>query len=349
MNLLIVDDSIVYRSAIRKAAQEIQGIGKIDVASNGKVGLEYVRSKNIHVITLDMEMPIMDGLEFIQEVRKINREVIIIVFASENINDVNKALKALELGANDFISKNTQAKSAEESVQIIRVELEARLNAFENQSKPRIQEKANSIINPTPSTNKKIDGLHPHALFFGSSTGGPDLWRKIFTKLGSFQPKCPIFLVQHMPPLFTKQFAGALNQMVSFDVVEAKEGDHVKAGTFYIAPGDYHMTLIKKEGKTIISLNQNEKVCYVRPAFNCLLDSAIAIYGINFITFVLTGMGEDGLDSIRILKQRGVPIIIQDQETSSVWGMPGAIAKEGLQDKIVSAEEVPILIKRFSS
>lgn len=353
MKLLIVDDSIVYRSAIRKAAEGLSGISSIEVASNGKVALDFVKAKKIDFITLDLEMPIMDGLDFLKEVRKINRDIIIVVFASESLGEVNKAIVALEMGANDFIPKKSDAKDIEESVYLIKNELAKRVEAFgkintsESASNSIAKRKDFRAQTQNADRLELLKNFHPHAICFGSSTGGPDLWRRIFKDLSDFKLSKPCFLVQHMPPLFTKQFASMLNNLVPFEVREAIDGEEVRSGVFYIAPGDYHMRLQKKSGKTMISLDQEEKNCFVRPAVNCLLDSAYQIYGNHFLTVILTGMGDDGLSAVRKLYSNMVPIFIQDKESSSVWGMPGAIAEEGLYDQMIKDTEIASFIRRF--
>lgn len=349
MNILVVDDSVVFRSAIKKALETVESITKIQVASNGKIALDFLSSGDFDLITLDMEMPVMDGIQTIEEIRKINKSVPIVIFASPTLNQAEKTLKALSLGANDFVTKIEGANDINESIDMIKKELLPRLKAFHGKSRIEVPKKKTTLEGDQLIQKIMNKRLMVHAIFLGSSTGGPDLWRSIFTELKDTNIRPPMFLVQHMPPVFTKQFARMLDGLVPFSVKEAEDGELVKHETCYIAPGDFHMTL-KRVGKDVaISLNQKPKVCYVRPAVDCLFETAMSCYGTSIAAFVLTGMGEDGLNSCRLLKKSGVPIIIQDEESSSVWGMPGAIASENLQDATVPGIQVADLLKGLGS
>lgn len=353
MNVLVVDDSIVYRTAIKTALDQLGTISKIQTCSNGQIAVDFLKVEHYDFITLDMEMPVLDGLETIKKIREFNKDVPIIVFASPTANQAVKTMKALEYGANDFVNKVEGVGDIQDSIKMIKDELLPRIDAF----KDIFKNLATVSVHQEPAeirtiksnldliSNIELGKVPAHGIFLGSSTGGPDLWRKIFLRMENVNIRTPMFLVQHMPPVFTDHFAKMLDNLVPFHVKEAEHGEMVKPATCYVAPGDYHMTLKRVDTGVQVCLDQNPKVCYVRPAADCLFDTAIEAYGKQIVAIVLTGMGEDGLSSCRKLKASGVPIIIQDEESSVVWGMPGAIAKEELQDAEVPGLKVSDILK----
>ena len=225
MKILVVDDSIVYRSSISKALNSLEFVTSVQVASNGEIALDFLRSQKFDAVTLDMEMPKMDGLTTLEEIRKTHASLPVIMLASPVANQAEKTLSALEKGAQDFVEKVQSAQGVEQSVEQIKNEIGPLLKAYVE--KP---------VTPTVEKEKKRrndDGLLPaifekkydaSALIIGSSTGGPDLWRQVFIELGtSASLRMPVFLVQHMPPVFTQKFAQMLDKLVGFSVVEAQD------------------------------------------------------------------------------------------------------------------------------
>jgi two-component system chemotaxis response regulator CheB len=176
-----------------------------------------------------------------------------------------------------------------------------------------------------------------------SSTGGPEALRKIFSNLKGYRGP-PILIVQHMPPIFTKQLAQLLAEHSGWTVKEAEEGELMQSNTAYLAPGDFHMVLRQRLGKYYLALSSADKVKSVRPSADVLFKSIAEFYRSQVWAFVLTGMGEDGLDGVRELKKHRARIFIQDQNSSIVWGMPGAIAKENLQNRVLDLNEIASLI-----
>lgn len=356
MKVLIVDDSIVFRSAIKAALAEDSTIEQLDVAANGKIAIDKLKQNNYDAITLDLEMPIMDGTEAIKEIRKFNKNVAIIIFSAQNLNAANKTLKALELGADDFVQKLQESGDVSENLQNIKDQLIPKFNALVNRRKLRnnpIQSISASTKPNVQQVQSNVDKVDVHnfksdLLVIGSSTGGPDLLMKIFKELPRLD--VPVLLVQHMPPLFTTQLASALNRESGLIVKEAEQGDVVEAGHCYIAPGDYHMRVIKQEnGKLVITLDQEPKVCYVRPAVDCLFESVSNVYDGKVGAFVLTGMGSDGADGCEYLKKKNTAVVIQDEESAVVWGMPGAVHSKGCHDYMTNPSEIIQLINSMGT
>ena len=185
--------------------------------------------------------------------------------------------------------------------------------------------------------------MNPSLILIGSSTGGPEALSKLFSKL-SPSVKVPILIIQHMPPIFTTQLANMLDRISPVSVLEASDGDILRAGHCYIAPGDFHMTISEKDRVKKISLNQDPKVCYVRPAVDVTFKSAAQEIKGQILSIVLTGMGEDGADGVKSLKDKNCKVIIQDKSSCVVWGMPAAIAERELHDDIASIDQIAQLI-----
>ncbi len=356
MKVLIVDDSVVFRMAIKQALGEIEGIQIVDALSNGQLAVDFLKKGNeVDLITLDMEMPILDGMATIKEIRAFNKDVPIIVFSGLTTKGAEKTIDALSSGANDFVTKEESggANSIDKSLDMIRHSLLPKIEAFKVRRKRPL---------PTPAKEESVetssasDGGQPEKLIsmakkprmivMASSTGGPDALSKVFRKLEKHASNVPILLVQHMPPVFTEKLAEMLtNISPGYAVKEGKPGDRLEPGVCYIAPGDYHMVL---KPDLTIDLNQKEKVCYVRPAANCLFESVAENFKEQVASFVLTGMGDDGAEGVKKLSERGSYNFFQDENSCTVFGMPGAVKKTGVAQE-VKLEGVSELINSINA
>lgn len=350
MKVLVVDDSVVFRSAIKTALLDSDLVSDVEIAANGKIAIDKLKSKKFDSVTLDLEMPVMDGIETIKNIREFDKDIPIIIFSAQNITAANKTLEALQMGADDFVSKLTTAMNIDENLKMIREELIPRFRALiERTSRRRggsVGQARPVISEPKVFTDEvkvNIEDIHnfrPDIICIASSTGGPDMLIKVFSGLKEL--KVPVVIVQHMPPIFTTQLAKTLNSLSPNTVVEAKIGDRLKPGHVYLAPGDYHMTVkkAKESGEYIISLDQTEKVCFVRPAADVLFKSVVDHFEGKIAGFVFTGMGNDGAEGARRIKSRGGKILIQDEESCVVWGMPRAVFENKSYDGIFSPEEL---------
>lgn len=355
MKVLVVDDSVVFRTAIKTSLAGSSEVTEVKAASNGKIAIDMLKQENFDAMTLDLEMPVMDGVETIKEIRKFDNNLPIIIFSAQNLNSANKTLKALEMGANDFVQKIESGGDLNESLKMIQSELVPKFKVFIERIKLRHRreivkqsvEVAPAPLPVGPKTRYKEDPK-PSLICIGSSTGGPETLKKIFKELKS-GINTPMLLVQHMPPVFTTQLAKALNDISSVTVSEAKDGDVLKPGHCYLAPGDYHMELIDNEGQYTIRLNQNEKVCYVRPAVDVTLKSVSENFKSRVATFILTGMGNDGADGCCELKKLSKgPVIIQEEESCVVFGMPKAIFDLGIYDDMVDINGLANVINELT-
>jgi two-component system chemotaxis response regulator CheB len=338
MKALVVDDSVVFRMAISQALEESDQITKVHSVGNGQAGIDYLKANpDTDLITLDLEMPIMDGITAIKEIRKFNRDVFILVFSSFSSKGAEKTVLALSFGANDFVTKQDLggAASIENSLKMIRESLIPKVKSFLGK---KSGESVASSVNVRAIVKDMT--IKPKLIVIGSSTGGPEALNKLFSMVNE-KPSVPLLLVQHMPPFFTEKLAGHLTNTSSvLEFKEGENGDQLEVGKCLIAPGDFHM--IYENGK--IKINQSEKVCFVRPSLDVLLDSLAENYDDKILSLVLTGMGNDGAEANKKLNLRGDYIFVQNEQSSVIWGMPGAVKENIPTVECLSLEELATMI-----
>jgi len=327
---LLVDDSSFFIKTtedILKKHPDIQIIGE---ANNGIEALKIFKQEKPDVILMDLEMPEMNGVEATHKILK-EHFVPIIIFSSETANDMRDVKTALELGAIDFIAKPAKGTSMRSISQLL-------VQKIRDANK---EQKNKNLKNIDPSD--KI-------ILIGTSTGGPQTLTELIPNIPS-DISAGILIVQHMPPVFTKTLAERLDSISQISVREAKEGDEIKPGLALIAPGDYHMELKEKkindETKIIVTLNQNDRIHGVRPAVDVTFSSAVNIYGSNTVAVILTGMGQDGANSMGLIKAKGGYTIAQDENTSIIFGMPQAAIKLGVIEKILPLDLIPAHIVKM--
>lgn len=350
MKVMVVDDSIVYRSAISQALEVVPDIDVVKTVSNGKLAIDFLKHhSDIELITLDMEMPVLDGMETIKAIRKFNTDVTIIVFSAFTTRGAEKTIDALSFGADDFVTKIEGTGSIEGSIKMIQAELIPRIEALRSRkfSRSDIEKQIyKSTTNGSENLEKIVENMEvkPKLICIGCSTGGPEALSSIFRDVTE-RISVPILLVQHMPPLFTEKLAEMLSKLSPVDVREAKYGDKLMPGVCYIAPGDYHMEINTNEE---IILNQNEKVCFVRPSVDVLFNSVARNYNKQVMSIVLTGMGDDGAAGSLELKNSRAYQFIQDENSSIVWGMPGAVERIGVDPTIIELDKFGKLLNLIS-
>ncbi len=338
IRVLVVDDSPVYRKIITNALNRDPQIEVIGTAENGKIAIDLIKRLNPDVITLDLEMPEMDGLETLDRLKRSNSNVSVIVFSSHSYAGAKMTFDALEKGAFDFVPKPSNGSFSENLNKIFSLLVPKIKVCYLNKSSVSLKKatkRDKPDIKPLSLPIKRRD-----AVAIGVSTGGPSALKEIFSKL-SLQISVPIFVVQHMPPLFTSQFAKRLDSLSPLKVKEAENAEQVKGGVIYLAPGDYHMELNNEDGKIRIRLHKGPPENNCRPSVDVLFRSVARVYNGKTLAVILTGMGSDGLKGARLLKEKGAYIIAQDKATSVVWGMPKAIVDAGLADKILPLSQVP--------
>lgn len=338
MRILIVDDSVVMRSQIKSSLDGIDNIEVVATANNGKIALQKLEQSSVDLVVLDMEMPELNGLETIKAIKLAKFKVRILVFSAYTKSGSELTLDALAAGADDFITKPSGPDmSLENATQKIREQLLPKILQFSSAIS-----KAEKPTNHLQKTNhsavifpkKTLSTFLPSAIVIGSSTGGPPALEKVLAHL--VKPlRVPIFITQHMPPVFTQSFAKRLEHVTGISCDEAKHDEIVETNKIYIAPGDYHMKVVKTtDGLIKIQLDQGPQRNSVRPAVDHLFESAALVYGARTMGIVLTGMGEDGLVGAKAIKDANGGILIQDQASCVVFGMPGAIYNARYFDEV---------------
>ncbi|HEX4340478.1 MAG TPA: chemotaxis response regulator protein-glutamate methylesterase [Polyangiaceae bacterium] len=347
IRVLVVDDSVVARRLLVNALSGDPDCEVVGAVANGRLALSRIPQVNPDVVTLDVEMPELDGLQTLAEIRKTRPKLPVIMFSALTERAADATLRALALGANDYVTKPSAA-NAEASMQQVREQLLPKVRAF-GRAPVVISKRAPSPEPPRSSPAKSSVPPRVDLIAIGCSTGGPNALAAFFADLPA-NLGVPIVIVQHMPPVFTRLLAERLTSQTSHVVVEAKGGEALEPGRVFIAPGDHHL-IVAKEGSTRrLALNREPPENSCRPAVDVLFRSVAGAYGPNVLALVMTGMGQDGLVGCRKIREAGGQVVVQDEATSVVWGMPGFVAQAGLADVIVPLNALaPELARRVTN
>ncbi len=342
VKVLIVDDSAFMRNALASMLSSDADITIVGMARDGLEAIEKVQTLKPDIVTMDVEMPKMDGITALRHIMEKN-PVPVIMVSSLTTDGAKATLDALESGALDFIPKNLSDLSINivklkeiliDKVKHLAKRGVARISVRQTTSSDIARSQIAAM--PVRTTGERKIGI----VSIGTSTGGPRALQEIITKLPKEFP-VPIVIAQHMPSNFTKPFADRLNQLSQLSVQEAQEGDTLKAGIVLIAPGRGHMRLKRVRGiETIVTITENEKEFIYRPSVDALMLSVAELYPGRALGVILTGMGHDGEAGVREMKKKGSRIIAQNEETCVVYGMPRAVVEAGLADKILPIDEI---------
>ncbi len=343
LKVLIIDDSVVYRTQIRAALQLIPWVEVVGAASNGSLGLQRLSQTQPDLLILDLEMPELDGLQTLKRLGAEKSGCKVLVFSSLSERGARITMDALKEGASDFITKPSGAddfsgRSSVSPTEKIKSLLLPKITALFPQylgvhHKPAPREES--------ARYPKIlwDLLKPDILVIGSSTGGPTVLERIFAEMPS-PIRCPIVIAQHMPPIFTATFAERLSKVSGLSASEAKNGEQLQNNWIYVVPGDYHLRLHGTAERAVIALDQGPQINSVRPAVDPLFMTAAQIFKQKCLGFVLTGMGSDGRAGAEAIKEAGGAVVIQSEESCVVFGMPGAVHAAGAYDRIANPREL---------
>ena len=336
--VLIVDDSAFMRSIISDLLVNHPQIGAIETAINGRDALRKINEFQPDVVTLDIEMPIMNGIDTLQEIMKV-RKIPVIMCSTLTSDGAEITIKALELGAFDFIEKPQSVLG--EEVEVLKQNLLNKILAAAQGKKFTPVERKIPEIKPVLPTVKESMTTNK-LVVIGTSTGGPQALHQVIPYLPRDIP-ASILIVQHMPEKFTEMFAQRLDKASKITIREAKEGDMLEKGLALLAPGNFHMELRDKD---TVTLNQKPQVCGVRPAVDITLASAAEIYRNNLICVILTGMGHDGTNGSSKVRNNGGYCIAEDESTCVVYGMPKNIVENGNANEVVPLHKVADSIVR---
>lgn len=361
IRLMVVDDSAIIRELFQRAVKEQPDIEIVATASNGQLAIDRLKTIPADVITLDVEMPLMDGITALPELHKVSPSTRIIMVSTLTQRNAAISLKAMELGASDYLAK--PSSQTESEVKEFFAEFLAKVRALAPRKRKLLLDGAE--LNPIPPAAATATAVIPvskspnlvipvttypklpvKALAIGSSTGGPQALATVFKGLASKFPNVPVFITQHMPPTFTTILAGHLRELCGRPCAEGVEGEEVKAGSVYIAPGNYHMQPEKIDGKVVIKLNQNPQVNFCRPAVDPMLHSLTQIYGTGLLSVILTGMGSDGAEGCKEVHAAAGTVVAQNEATCVVWGMPRAVTEANICNAVLPLEEIAAYIQK---
>lgn len=345
LRVLVVDDTAIYRKIISDVLRTIPGVEVVGTAVNGRIALDKMAELRPDVVTLDLEMPELGGVQVLQELRRQQSPVGAIMLSAFTSAGAAATTEALRLGAFDFVLKPTGASPLESAGQL-RTKLAGQLSAFAASRGQTLAPSACEQRVETPVTRTappvqviKTSGARAKLVVLGISTGGPEA----LTRMVPCLPRdlaAPVLIVQHMPPLFTKSLADDLNQRSLLNVQEAVDGHIAQAGDVLIAPGGRQMKIEPSELGPVIRITDDPPENSCRPAVDYLFRSAAHHYGDGVLAVIMTGMGNDGTLGCRLLKRRGASVIAQNKETCVVYGMPSVVAEEGLADAVVPLAEI---------
>lgn len=370
IRVLIVDDAVVIRRMLTDVLSGDPQIEVVGTAANGRIGLSKIPQVNPDIVTLDIEMPEMDGLQTLAAIRKLYPLLPVIMFSTLTERGAAKTLEALSLGASDYITKPANVGSVSLAIERIRTELVPRIKAFcgkaagidphgvapvkspaltvggpagasaiDTRQAPPIHALSSApngpmVTRPPQKVPKRVE-----LVAIGVSTGGPNALAEVFPRFPRGLP-VPIVITQHMPPVFTKILAERLMDCSQLTVREGASGEILKPGCAWIAPGGFHMTVERQGMNLVLRTNTEPPENSCRPAVDVMFRSIAKVLGGHTLGVILTGMGQDGLRGCEELCAQGAQVIAQDEQSSVVWGMPGFVARAGLAEKVLPLEEI---------
>ena len=346
IRVLIIDDSALVRNMLKRILEQDPQIEVVGSAADAYIAREKIKKLHPDVLTLDVEMPKMNGIAFLKNLMRLHPLPVVMV-SSLTTKGAEVTLEALELGAIDFVSKpqgDFAASLEEVSQEIIRkVKMAARANIRAARKHPAVSlsvEEKQSVdaIIPSGSAKPLAAGLPP-LIAIGASTGGTEAIRDVLVELPEDMPA--MVITQHIPPGFSTAFAQRMNRLSRLLVHEARDGQRIEPGNVYIAPGAYHLLVARNNSGYYCKLSDGPRVNRHKPSVDVLFRSVAQIAGKKATGVILTGMGDDGARSLLEMREAGARTIAQDEDSSVVWGMPGAAVKRGAAEQILALEKIP--------
>jgi two-component system chemotaxis response regulator CheB len=344
IRVMAVDDSVVIRHLIREALQEDPDIEFVGAEGSGAAALERIRVLKPDLVTLDIEMPGMDGLEVLRQIRKLHPRLRTIMFSTLTQRGSAATFEALSLGADDYVAKAANGGSLDRSLTTLRAELIPKIKQFFTVRPASLRKPAPSAV--VPSAHKRPASFR--ALAIGVSTGGPQALENLIPKLPANFP-LPVLIVQHMPAMFTRLLAERLNAASPLTVEEAVDGREIVPGRVLVAPGDFHLRVRRAGLGLAASLDKGPYENSCRPSVDVLFRSLAESCRGHVLSVILTGMGSDGKKGTEALKAAGAYSIAQDEATSVVWGMPGSVVDAGLADRVLPLPQIVPEIVRLAA
>jgi len=335
IRVLVVDDAVIGRRFLSEALSGDDAIEVIGTASTGRIALGRIPQLNPDLVTLDVEMPEMDGLKTLAAIRQSYPRLPVIMVSALTQRGAEATTEALLLGANDYVAKPT-ATSVNETLERLRTDLVPKIKALCAKPIPIAALKPTPILKVSPVSDRR-EAIEIVAI--GISTGGPNALAVLIPSLPKDLP-FPIVIVQHMPPVFTMSLATRLAARSAIRVNEGFDGAVLHPGQVWIAPGDYHMELFREKGSVRLRMHQGPQENSCRPSADVLLRSVAEIYGAGALAIIMTGMGQDGQNGCECIRKAGGQVWAQDEASSVVWGMPGNVVRANLANKVLALQDL---------
>lgn len=333
VRVMLVDDSAVIRGIMRRWIDAERGLDVVGSAINGREAISEAARVQPDVIILDLEMPVMSGMDALPELKKALPNAKILIASTLTTRNARASLAAMRAGATDYLAKPDTAVSRDQ----FRQELVEKLRALGGADAAADGAPAAQIVGLEKS--KRWRGKM-RSLAVGASTGGPQALNELFGALSGQFSDCSVFVTQHMPAHFTKLLGEDLSQRIGLPGGEAKDGERVLAGRLYMAPGGYHMRVVEEAGALRIALGDDAAINFCKPAVDPMFESIGAHFQADCAAVMLTGMGSDGAKGAKVVHDKGGVVIAQDQATSTVWGMPGAALAAGAVDQMLPLQKI---------
>lgn len=353
IRVMVVDDSAVIRGLIVRMLERDPGLEIVATCSNGQMAVYQLARSAPDVVILDIEMPVMDGLTALPKLLAVDPDVKVVIASTLSQRNAEISLKALALGAADYLPKPSANRLG--ASEDFHRELLQKVGSLGRRRRTRaaaVAKPPNTITFPSHSTSgapirlRAIGAVAPRLLVIGSSTGGPQALTQLLMALPA-NFGAPILLAQHMPATFTPVLAQHLAKVCGRSCREAVDREPLQSGHIHLAPGDFHMEVVGDGAREHLRLSQGPPENFCRPSVNPLLRSAVRIYGAQAVAVILTGMGSDGLEGARDVAAAGGALIAQDEASSVVWGMPGAVATAGLCSAVLPLKEIAPHVARL--
>jgi two-component system chemotaxis response regulator CheB len=361
LRVMIVDDAVVVRGLFARWVDAEPDLQMVAALRSGREAVEQIERLDPDVVVLDVEMPDMDGLSALPELLKKKRDLVVIMASTLTRRNAEISLKALSLGAADYVAKPQTGEGPVNAASSFRRELIEKIRQLGQRAK-RI--KFTAPVKPAPSRLplaaspplqpraprhilRPFPRGAPRVLAIGASTGGPQALTGLVRKIGSLIDRAPVLITQHMPPTFTTILAEHLARVSGRPAREAQDGEEVNIGTIYLAPGGKHMTVKRRDGVAVIALDTGPQVNFCKPAVDPMFSSAATVWGQWVLGLVLTGMGSDGLRGAQSIAGAGGTIITQDEASSVVWGMPGQVTHAGVSSAVLPLDQIPGTLMRL--
>jgi two-component system chemotaxis response regulator CheB len=368
IRVMVVDDAVVVRGLVTRWIDEEPGLKVVASLRTGREAVDQLERCNPDVVILDIEMPVLDGLTALPLLLAKKRDLVVIMASTLTRRNAEISIKALSLGAADYIPKpetnrevTTSATFRRDLIEKVRTlggrrrrpgPAAARAVPAAEAPRPGVT-RLREVPAPAPAAHtyklRPLNPTPPRVLVIGSSTGGPQALTTVLSHLGPLATRIPILITQHMPPTFTAILAEHLARASGRPAHEPQDGEAVTAGTIYVAPGGRHMTVARRGGVPVIALNDGPMVNFCKPAVDPLFSSAAQVWGNSILAVVLTGMGSDGAHGAGDIVAAGGNVIAQDEATSVVWGMPGAAAQAGVCTAVLPLDQIaPKIVRVFA-